>query len=120
MVNRRIEMYEYRQIIYRLRKGQSNRSISRETSFGRDKVSAIKRLSAKQGWLLDGPLPDDAELHKIINAQIKTNDNSRRRKCDGYEELINQWVDNGISAVTIHNHLVKNYNFTGAYNSVQR
>lgn len=48
-------MYEYRQVIYRLRKGKSNRSISRETAFGRGKVAAIKRLSEAKGWLLDGP-----------------------------------------------------------------
>jgi hypothetical protein len=45
MANRRIEMYEYRQIIYRLRKKQSVRSISRDTKMGRHKISEIKSLS---------------------------------------------------------------------------
>ena len=49
MSNRRIEMHEYRQIIYRLQKGQTIRAIAREGLASRDKIKEIKQVAEGLG-----------------------------------------------------------------------
>ena len=49
MGNRRIEVYEYKQVIYRLRKGQSTRSIAKDGLMSRDKVRKIQSVAREQG-----------------------------------------------------------------------
>ena len=39
MANRRIEMYEYRQVIHRMRQGQSDRAIAKTRLMGRTKCT---------------------------------------------------------------------------------
>ena len=51
MGNRRFEMYQHRQIIQRLRLGESDRAIGRAEQVGRVKVAALRELAAQRGWL---------------------------------------------------------------------
>src|SRR5574337_820881 len=69
MANRRFEMYQVRQIIQRLRLGESDRRIARSERVGRPKVAAIRRVAAECGWLDPaGPLPEDAALAEQLGA----------------------------------------------------
>jgi hypothetical protein len=47
MSNRRFEMYEYRQVISRMRLGESDRSIAKAGLMGRRKAAELRQL-AKQ------------------------------------------------------------------------
>ncbi len=62
MSNRRFEMYEYRQVIYRMRLGESNRTIAKAGLIGRKKAAELRRIAQAQGWLNKGPLPEDSFL----------------------------------------------------------
>ena len=55
-------MYEYRQAIYRMRSGQSDRTIAKAGLMGRRKAAELRRLAQEHGWLDKGPLPTDTEL----------------------------------------------------------
>ena len=114
-------MYEYRQIIYRLQKGQSAREISRETPFGRNKIKEIKKLSVEQGWLsTENDLPSESSLNDIINNKLHPNTNSSRCTCLPFESLIKQWVSKEISCTVIHRQLRDIHDYQGSYHSVQR
>jgi hypothetical protein len=53
-------MFQYRQVLVRLRQGDSDRDIARSRLMGRPKVAAFRALAGTQGWLAaDTPLPDD-------------------------------------------------------------
>ncbi len=67
MANRRFEMYEYRQVIYRMRQGESDRSIAKAGLMGRGKAAELRQLSKERGWLDKGPLPDDSQLAVFFN-----------------------------------------------------
>jgi len=111
-------MYEYRQIIYRLRRGQKIRAIAKEGLAGRDKIKEIKVVSTEYGWLdPDAALPADTKLHEIFGQRPTPQQTS---KVDPYAELIERWVQEGIQAKVIHQHLQSQHGFEGAYNSVQR
>ena len=63
MGRRRFEMFQYRQVLVRLREGDSERVIARDGLMGREKVAAFRALSRAQGWLeLDVPLPEESAI----------------------------------------------------------
>jgi hypothetical protein len=64
---RRFEMFQYRQVLLRLRQGDSDRDIARSRLMGRPKVAALRGLASGQGWLApEAALPDDATLSAAV------------------------------------------------------
>ena len=51
MGNRRFEMHEYRQIITRMRLGDSDRQISQYKLMGRNKAAKLRKAAKLHGWL---------------------------------------------------------------------
>src|SRR5258708_22554636 len=69
MGRRRFEMFQYRQVLLRLRQGDSDRDIARSGLMGRPKAAVFRLLGGAQGWLKpEVPLPADAALAAVINA----------------------------------------------------
>ncbi len=67
MANRRFEMYQYRQVLVRMRLGESSRAIARSGLMGRTKVEVLREIAGDQGWLdPDRPLPDDGTLASAL------------------------------------------------------
>ena len=62
-------MYQYRQIIQRLRLGETDRAIARAERVGRVKVASLRAVASERGWLdCTGPLPDDAAVSAGLSA----------------------------------------------------
>ena len=56
-------MYQYRQVLVRMRQGDSDRDIARSRLMGRKKLARLRAVAAERGWLApEVPLPDDAVL----------------------------------------------------------
>lgn len=119
MANRRFEMYQYRQIISRLRSGDSDRDLARDGLVGRKKAGRLRELAQEQGWLDPGrPLPDEAEIAGVLG--------SPRPKpavpslVEMHREQVADWAAQGIDGTTIHRALVRNHGFPGSYSAVRR
>ncbi len=68
MSRRRFEMFQYRQVLVRLRQGDTDREIARSRLMGRRKVTALRQLATERGWLSpDSPLPDDATIAASVS-----------------------------------------------------
>ena len=118
MSNRRIEMYEYKQIIHKLQHSQTIREISRDGLASRDKISSIKKIAEEEGWLLpDSALPSEKELEAFFMHHLSHKPQS---KCYPHAEMIKTFIEQGIGGTVIYQHLKDNYGFTGSYDSVQR
>lgn len=118
MTNRRIEMYEYHQIIYRLQQGQTVRAISRDGLASTDKIRTIKQIATQQGWLSPGYiLPDEKTLSSFFYKNVASKQES---KSAPHVKMIKSWSAQGIEAKVIYQHLKDNYGYAGAYNSIQR
>ena len=63
-------MYEYRQAIYRMRSGQSDRAIAKAGLMGRRKAAELRILAQECGWLDKGPLPTDIELAAYFDKKV--------------------------------------------------
>ncbi len=62
-------MFQYRQVLLRLRQGDSDRDIARSRLIGRPKVAVFRLLASAQGWLQpEAPLPDDAAIAAVLES----------------------------------------------------
>ena len=68
MANRRFEMHEYRQVIHRMRLGESDRAIAKSGLMGRLKCTRLREVASCHGWLGDGPLPEDRQIAEVFKA----------------------------------------------------
>jgi transposase len=111
-------MYEYRQVIHRMRMGESDRAIARSKLMGRLKCAQVRAAAEENGWLKDAPFPEDHALVEIFkhNAPNATHDSH----CLPHEEQIKKWFDAGINGTAIHRALVEQFGFSGSYSSVRR
>jgi len=113
-------MYDYRQIIHRIRMGQTDREIARTKIIGRVKCGRIRAMALEKGWLAsEGPLPDDAALSDVFTKKLHFNP-THQSKCHSHEEQIRTWLGDGVCLTTIQRALTERFGFTGSYSSVRR
>ena len=120
MSNRRFEMFHYRQVLVRMRQGDSDREIARSKTMGRKKIAAVRELASERGWLAaEVPLPDDAVL-----ASVFTRPSALPPSCvsglEPWRALIERWHGQGIQGTTIHGALARDHGYTGSLSSVYR
>ena len=111
-------MYQYRQIIVRLRSGDSMRSVARARLADRKTVRRIRDIAKQQGWLdTKNEIPQDEILIKFLGQPKLL---SKKRTILPYQSQIETWHSQGIQASTIHATLKREYGFAGSYFIVQR
>lgn len=118
MSNRRFEMYQYRQIIFRMRMGESDRQIAKAKLLGRLKCAQVREIAESQGWLDSVALPEDAVLARTFES--KKPNPTQQSLVEAHAEQVTKWWQEGIHGTTIHQALVSRFGFIGAYSSVRR
>jgi transposase len=112
-------MHHYRNIIVRLRLGESDRALAKAGLIGRRKAKKVRRLAAEQGWLdPSNPLPDAAALAEVLRRPSSPSQSISLVL--PYQEDVTGWWKQGIAGSTIHQALVRKYGFEGSYASVRR
>lgn len=120
MSKRRFEMYQYRQVLVRMRQGDSDREIARSRVMGRRKISEIREVATARGWLSSTtPLPDDTALAQVFAHREKLPVICQSTLAP-WREQVAKWQAAGIQGTTIHAALVRNHGYTGSYSSVYR
>jgi len=119
MGNRRFEMYEYRQVLVRMRLGDTDRALARAGLMGRRKAAELRSVAAAEGWLAkDSPLPDEATLAERLRRPSPRS--STTSAVEPYrEEVLRLWSQK-IQGTTIHDFLVRRHGFEGSYSSLRR
>ncbi|WP_215885572.1 hypothetical protein [Igneacidithiobacillus copahuensis] len=114
-------MFTIRQILVRMRQGDTDREIARSGLMGRKKLGALRRDVAQRGWLdAHQPLPEDSELAAALQHQAQPASTQRESSLKPFEAQITRWAAEGIQGTTIHAALVRNHGFTGSYSAVKR
>jgi transposase len=112
-------MHQYREVLARLRAGDTDREVARSGMMGREKVAAFRATAAAQGWLqLERALPDEASIAQVQGQQRRSR--STVSSVEGWRELIGTWLDQGVQGTTIHAALGRNHGYTGSYSAVAR
>jgi hypothetical protein len=112
-------MYQYRQIIHRMRMGESDRTIAKTRLAGRIKCAEIRSIAEPHGWLAEAPLPDDEALATVFEKAQDPNPTHQSLSAD-HEAQIRVWVRDEVCMTTIHQTLVDKFHFSGSYSSVRR
>jgi len=112
-------MYEYRQIISRMRLGESDRTIAKVGLMGRNKAAQLRSVAIKHGWLNPAnPLPDGNTLSDAIKQQVSPP--AHESTVQPYTEDVEKWLTEGISGTVIFRALQEKHNYDGSYSSVRR
>src|SRR5439155_11649564 len=119
MANRRFEMYEFRQVIARLRLGGTDREVARAQRIGRTKVANVRRLAGERGWLdASSAMPDDAQLAAVFKAPRTTTQNVST--VEPFRTEVLAWHAQGVQVTTIRQALARIHGFAGSVHSVYR
>jgi transposase len=119
MANRRFAVFEIRNVIVRMRLGESDREIARAGLMGRRKAARLRVLAREQGWLdPDRPLPDNPRLEELTRKAPPAS--CSQSLVEPYAAQVLAWADQGIQGTTIHQALVRVHGFDGGYDSVKR
>ena len=97
MSNRRLEVFRYRQVLYQMQQGMSDRAIALGGTMGRRKAAQLRCKAATEGWLTPGAsLPDDATLAALFITPKQGNTGPVSTP-EVHRARIAQWVESGIA-----------------------
>ena len=119
MSKRRFEMYQFRQVLARMRQNDSDRDIARDGLMGRKKCARVRAVAVQQGWLDSAmPLPDDETLAQVFGQTPRAV--SSVSSLESLRENVIDWFRAGLQGTTIHAALQRKHGFTGSYSAVRR
>lgn len=111
-------MYQYRQIIMRLRMGDTIRGLAREKLADRKTIGKVRDVAKEQGWLdSQSTMPSDETLATFFG---KKSSLSIQSHMTPHQKQIEEWCMQGVQATTIYSHLKQEYGFSGSYRVIQR
>ncbi len=111
-------MFHYRQVLARMRAGDSDRDIARGGLMGRQKAAALRELAQAQGWLAAVEMPEEAVIAAAIGATRRAS--STVSSVEPWREQVAQWQAAGVQGKAIHAALKRLHGYTGSYSSVAR
>jgi transposase len=120
-------MYEVRQIIQRLRLGESDRGIARAQRVGRATVAHVRLMAAGQSWLdAASPMPDDAMIAAHYKASSKGANTCAVKKPQNlstvapFREEVLAWHRQGIPVSSMRQALARKHGYSGSVHALHR
>ena len=112
-------MFQFRQVLVRLRAGDTAREVARSGLLGRDKLTELMRLAQAHGWLdAHAELPDDAAIAAAMAPRKRAA--STVSSAEPLREVVQRWFDAGVQGSAIHAALKREHGFAGSYSAVRR
>ena len=116
-------MYDIRQIIERLRSGQSTRGVARAQRVGRNTVANVRDIAAKQNWLdAASPMPNDTTIAMHYKLRCKNAIKNPRNisTVAQFREEILTWHMQGVQAASMRQALASKHGYTGSVHALYR
>ena len=116
-------MYDIRQIIQRLRSGETNRGVARAQRIGRNTVANVRGIAAKQNWLdAASPMPDDATItaHYMSHGKNAIKNPRNISTAAPFREEILAWHMQGVQAASMRQELASKHGYTGSVHALYR
>jgi len=110
---------DIREILRRLRKGQSDRAVAKALGIDRKTVGRYRSWAVGQE-LLEGGLPPLSDLYQLVNETLNTAPPPQNvSSVERYREQVKKLRQGGVEIAAIHERL-KERGYTGSYASVYR
>ncbi|MDP2663395.1 MAG: DDE-type integrase/transposase/recombinase, partial [Dehalococcoidia bacterium] len=115
----RLHMNHIREIVYRLRQGQSGREIAKDLRVSRHTVSKYRQMAKEGGYLKgDQDLPDNKELlEKLGPGKAPPRGES---SVVAFREVVEGLLEEGVEKMAILARLRDDHGYTGTYSSLWR
>jgi len=115
----RIHMNHLRDLIHRLRAGESERRIARDMRISRPTVHKYHELARQQGYLEKGTeVPDDETLQEVLGPGPKPP--KIASSLEEYGEVVKTLHKQKVEITAIWQRLKENYGYSGSYSAVRR
>ena len=112
-------MFQYRQVLVRLRAGDSVREVARSGLMGRDKLGELRAVAEQRGWLdADAAVPDDETIVAALGQSRRAS--STVSSVEPHREVVKRWFDAGVQGSAIHAALKREHAWSGSYSAVIR
>ncbi len=109
----------YKEIIYRVRAGESERGISRDLGISRPTVHKYKIRARQEGYQdPERELPGSEELAENMGPTPKPP--KIPSSLENYREIVRKYLDQGLEMTVIYQRLRENHGYGGSYSSVRR
>lgn len=116
----KLNVHQVQEIVHRLRKGQSERSIVRDLGCGRGTVRRYGHLAQERGFLVDSaPLPSLEDL-EAASAPLFNPRRSNISTVEPYRSVVKKLLEDKVEVTAIHRRLSRSHGYTGSYGSVLR
>ena len=91
-------MFQYRQVLVRLRAGDSLRDVARSGLMGRDKLGVLRAVALQHGWLdANAELADDAAIAAAMSGSgDKPRASSTISSVEPHREVVRRWFEAGV------------------------
>lgn len=114
-----LHMHILRDLLHRLRVGETQRQVARDLGIARETVSKYHRLAEEEGLLSpDQQLPEEAVLHALFG--MRPEPPRTPSTVEPYREVVEALLEQGVEMVAIHARLCQDHGYTGSYSSVRR
>ncbi|MBD3222350.1 IS21 family transposase [bacterium] len=111
---------DVRELIRRLRAGQTNRAIAREMGVARKTAAKYRSVAAAEG-LLTGALPDASSLDRLLEGRMAESALPRQPwKAAPYRSVIEDLRGQGVEIKALHARLREDHGFEGSYSALRR
>lgn len=115
----RLYMQEIIDIIYRFRKGQSQRTVAAALGYHRATIRRYYELAQQNGFLdPKTPFPSAADLVTALGEPVPPP--RPVSSVAPYAGLVETWLTEGIEVRAIHRLLTEQHSFSGSYSAVRR
>lgn len=115
----RLHMNYLRDLVHRVRSGESDRRIARDLGISRTTVRKYREWADAQGYLqLDRPIPDDATLAAALGPGPQPP--RATSSVEPYREIVQRLLDQRVEMTAIFQRLQDDHSYTGSYSSVRR
>ena len=119
MPGKRKETMDIREMLRRLRQGESNRAVAEAMQIDRKTVGRYRSWAAEQG-LLDGSLPSLGDLHRLLEETLSSPPPPQNTSSvEPYQEVVTKLRHEGVEIAAIYERL-KERGYQGSYSSVYR
>jgi len=115
----RLHMNYIRDLIHRVRSGESDRRIARDLRVSRVTVRRYRKWAKAQGYLQpDTPLPHDISVAATLGAAPRPP--RVASSVEPYQEAVQRLLDQKVEMTAIFQRLQEDHGYTGSYSSVRR
>jgi transposase len=115
----RLHVNYVRDLIHRIRLGQSDRAISRDLHISRITIRKYRSLADTHGYLDPAvPLPDTQTIAKVLGPVPQPPRTTS--SVEPYRSLVVDLLERGVEMMTIFDRLTQDHGYRGSYSSIRR